>query len=214
MIEELKKRWAEDWARIGAVAPVGKFNHLVYRYEKPSRAYHNLTHLDECFKAYESAEFCGAHDRAALMLAIWYHDCVQGFGSPEDERASASLAESDIRTEAEDQRFPLYVRDLILETSHSSRSPQDECARILVDLDLSILGAGKERYCQYSRQIREEYRHVDNNRYRVARAHVLQKFLARPSVYMTQWMRATREVQARKNMVAEIEALRCGTVTA
>jgi predicted metal-dependent HD superfamily phosphohydrolase len=100
-------------------------------------------------------------------------------------------------------------------------SPTDELARlfqrliacyadaeIVVDVDLSILGAAPERFEEYERQIRAEYRWVPGFLFRRKRAKILQEFLARPRIFSTQTFIDRYEQQARANIARSLTRLR------
>jgi predicted metal-dependent HD superfamily phosphohydrolase len=80
-------------------------------------------------------------------------------------------------------------------------------AGILVDIDLSILGAAPERFDQYERQVREEYAWVPDFLFRRERKAILKEFLARPRIFSTTHFRDRYEQQARSNIERSLERL-------
>jgi predicted metal-dependent HD superfamily phosphohydrolase len=84
-------------------------------------------------------------------------------------------------------------------TRHQAQ-PEDADARLLVDIDLSILGAPAERYAEYERRIRAEYAHVPPALFETRRREILASFLAREPLYLTPSIRARLEAQARINL--------------
>ena len=69
--------------------------------------------------------------------------------------------------------------ELIVATKHDA-VPKDADAGLLVDIDLSILGADPERFDEYERQVRFEYQWVADDAFRAARkpvglAHTISK---------------------------------------
>jgi predicted metal-dependent HD superfamily phosphohydrolase len=97
------------------------------------------------------------------------------------------------------------VRDLVLVTEHTSvpRTPDEQ---VLVDIDLSILGASEERFAEYERQIREEYSYVPGPLFRLKRRAVLKSFLDRPTIYSTLVLRTQFEARARDNLARALGA--------
>jgi len=77
-----------------------------------------------------------------------------------------------------------------------------------VDIDLSVLGAGTERFLEYEEQIRQEYAWVPEEIFRTKRAEILERFLARDVIYRTPEFYQTHEKQARANLRASLERLR------
>src|SRR5205814_239074 len=76
------------------------------------------------------------------------------------------------------------VSDLVMATkSHSTEAGPD--AALMVDVDLSILGKGEQRFAEYEAQIREEYRSVPKLIFNFKRAEILERFLARSRIYAT-----------------------------
>ncbi|MBI2922085.1 MAG: hypothetical protein HYY18_13450 [Planctomycetes bacterium] len=96
---------------------------------------------------------------------------------------------------------------LILATRHAE-APSDPDARWLVDIDLGILGADPEAYRRYETAIRREYRLVPGLLFRRKRAELLEGFLARPRLYLTDHFHARLEAPARRNLADAVRQLR------
>jgi predicted metal-dependent HD superfamily phosphohydrolase len=90
------------------------------------------------------------------------------------------------------------VRDLVKATRHDS-TPRSRDAALVVDVDLSILGAAPARFDAYERQVREEYAWVPDAVFRPKRRALLEGFLARSSIYSTAFFRERLEAAARAN---------------
>ena len=73
----------------------------------------------------------------------------------------------------------------VLATRHAGERPETADGRLLVDVDLSILGADADRFDEYERQVREEYAYVDDEAFRRGRRLVLEGFVGRASIYGT-----------------------------
>ncbi len=80
-------------------------------------------------------------------------------------------------------------------------------AALLVDVDLSILGAQPAQFAKYERQIRQEYQHVDAQRFNRKRAEVLSGFLAQSRIFHVGQMHAKFEQRARANIAASLTQL-------
>ena len=72
--------------------------------------------------------------------------------------------------------------------------------RLLVDIDLSILGAPEDRFTEYERQIRQEYAFVPKWLFRRKRREILKGFLDRPAIYSTPHFHDRLEARARDNL--------------
>jgi predicted metal-dependent HD superfamily phosphohydrolase len=95
------------------------------------------------------------------------------------------------------------VKELIAATKHSSVPPTAD-ARVVTDIDLSILGQPAEVFDAYDRAIRLEYAHVGDEAFAAGRAKVLRQFLERPAIYSTESFRGWYEAAARENLARAI----------
>ncbi len=95
------------------------------------------------------------------------------------------------------------VYELVMATRHTS-VPAAGDAQLLVDIDLSILGADAQRFAQYEQQIRAEYAFVPEELFRTKRKEVLQSFAARPRIYGTDHFHAALEARARVNLAQAV----------
>ena len=77
----------------------------------------------------------------------------------------------------------------------------------MVDVDLSILGQREAVFRHYEHQISREYGTVPPELFCKGRATILQSFLDRDSIYLTNYFRKKYEQQARLNLQASIERL-------
>jgi predicted metal-dependent HD superfamily phosphohydrolase len=85
--------------------------------------------------------------------------------------------------------------------------PANADARVLVDVDLSILGAEPARFGEYEQQVREEYAWVPGFVYRRKRREVLEGFLARTAIFNTRLFVERYEAVARGNLARSIAKL-------
>jgi predicted metal-dependent HD superfamily phosphohydrolase len=98
------------------------------------------------------------------------------------------------------------VQALVLATKHHEAG-DDIDTQLMVDIDLSILGASYARFDDYEREVRAEYAHVDDATFSAGRARFVQAMLARPAIYATDVYRGTLEKRARENLQRSLEAL-------
>jgi predicted metal-dependent HD superfamily phosphohydrolase len=98
---------------------------------------------------------------------------------------------------------------LILITKHD-RAPASADEQLILDLDLSILGASEARFDEYEAQVRREYAWVPEHVYRSRRTAVLEEFVSRPALYHTRYFADLLESPARKNLRRSLEALAGG----
>ncbi|MDP9386495.1 MAG: hypothetical protein M3Q48_00850 [Actinomycetota bacterium] len=68
------------------------------------------------------------------------------------------------------------------------------------DADLAIIGASPEVYRSYLEQVRAEYAWVHDASWRAGRSRLLDDFLGRPRLYVTEPAFVTLEEPARQNL--------------
>lgn len=102
--------------------------------------------------------------------------------------------------------FLKKINTLIIATCHNS-SASGKSESILVDIDLSILGADPKEYRQYSDAIRKEYKLIPSLIYRKKRKSILNNFLSRPQIFQNKIFYNNYETQARTNINNEIDML-------
>jgi predicted metal-dependent HD superfamily phosphohydrolase len=199
-------QWQQMWERLGVAAPdAAVFERLIARYSEPHRQYHTVRHLDECFAKFEELRTQTNHPEE-IELALWFHDAVYDTRRQDNEAKSAEWA----RATASAANLPAVVADrihnLVMATSHDA-VPTEPDQKVLVDVDLSILGAAPERFDEYEDQIREEYSWVPAVLFRVKRREILKGFLARASIFNTRKFVEEYEARARANLERSIKRL-------
>ncbi len=193
-----ERSWQRAWAALGLSAPEGLMQQLMYAWAEPQRHYHSLQHLRECLALLEPALDL-AQRPGEVELALWFHDAVYDPQGKGNEARSADWAVEALAQAGAGSEVQERVRALIMATCHDA-VPVDDDARLLVDIDLAILGADPARFAEYDAQVREEYRWVPDPIYRAKRKEVLAGFLARPVIYGTERFRERFEVRARENL--------------
>jgi predicted metal-dependent HD superfamily phosphohydrolase len=96
---------------------------------------------------------------------------------------------------------------LIELTAGHTVSADDTLGARLADADLAILGAPRADYERYAAGIRVEYAHVDPDVFALVRRSVLDGFLNRPRLYLTDAMHDALDEPARANLQAELDQL-------
>jgi predicted metal-dependent HD superfamily phosphohydrolase len=193
-------KWAEAIAVLGGSS--GAWPRLEARYGEPHRRYHTLDHAAAV--ARDSAWLAGdleEIDRAIVAVAAWTHDVVYDAKPGEDERASAAWAREALTGVAEPHIE--RVEGLILTTIKHDAPEDDHLATALLDADLAILGAPKERYATYARGVREEYAKYPDDVWRQGRIAVLEGMLTR-TLYRSEAARTRWASAATANLTAEL----------
>ncbi len=182
-----------------------RFAQLVTAYSEAQRHYHNLDHLAHLLHVVEP--FKDSLDSASwteLVLAVYYHDVVYDSRRSDNEERSAEFAREALTGLSLPNGTHDAVSELILSTKdHRPRRPQRHHA-LLLDADLAILGESPPRYAAYAEAIRREYAWVPEEAYREGRAKVLERFLQRERIYLTDELHARYEAAARGNLQGEL----------
>ena len=86
--------------------------------------------------------------------------------------------------------------------------PVENDQKLIVDIDLSILGASSSRYEEFVEAIRKEYKYVPWFMFKKKRIELMQYFLNRESIYSHEYFVQSLEKQARVNIAREISKLK------
>ncbi len=201
-----RNRWLALWSRLGAQGHgADVFQQLAASYAEPARFYHTAAHIVDCLTRFDwSRDLAGRPDE--VEAALWFHDAVYVPGATDNEARSARMAHSSLSAAAAPGGVPHRVATLVLATMHADL-PSDSDARLLCDIDLSILGRETAEFDQFERQIRQEYAWVPERMYRRARFEVLNGFLQRQSIYYTEHFAERYERTARQNLERVLAAL-------
>lgn len=205
----LKSSWQGCWARIGARGDgVELMGRLINAYREPQRKYHTVRHLWECLNLF-SLHRDLADDLAEVEIALWFHDSVYDVTAHDNESRSADWAADELSAAGVTEERVGRVREMIHATLHSV-APEGKDQKLIVDIDLAILAAPRDRFVEYEKQVREEYSWVPEDRFCERRAEILEAFLARESIYSTLRLRETFERGARENLALSLRKLRGG----
>jgi len=200
------ERWQSMWDGLGvAHPPAGLMDELLIRYGEPHRRYHTARHLDECFEKLDEGRSLATFP-AEIELALWFHDAIYDVKRRDNEKKSAEWARSSAAAAGLAAESAERVYSLIMATRHET-VPGGVDAEILVDVDLSILGAGPRRFDEYERQIRDEYGWVPGFVFRAKRKAILEQFLARAAIFSTKYFFERYEAPARINIARSLEKL-------
>ena len=191
--------WQRAWAGIGAVGEGDAlFAQLMAAYAEPQRHYHTQQHLGECLSAFDGARALAEHPDE-VELALWFHDAIYDIKGHDNEQRSADWARDALLAAGVPGESAQHVHDLVMATRHTA-VPVGRDEQLLVDIDLSILGAARPRFDEYEQQIRQEYAYVPGFLFRRKRREILKGFLDRPAIYSTPHFHGVLEARARDNL--------------
>ena len=199
------QRWMELMRRLGIGENLEMFKRVLDSYFEPHRHYHTGAHIDACLHAFDSARFL-AESEGEVEAALWFHDMVYDPRASDNERASADIASQFLASEGLPSPACARVHALVIATMHD-KEPTEQDSRLVVDIDLSILGQDPKVYDQFELAIREEYEWVPWPLYCQKRAEILRSFLDRKSIYLTEPLRERYEPPARINLECAISKL-------
>lgn len=210
MLTDLE-HWNQSWQTLGGLIPdVSVYQRLMEHYREAHRYYHTLQHLQECFEHLSnlwrfdegqtlSERLLPNTNRAVIEIALWFHDAIYNPHRTDNEFQSGQWAYQVSRAVGLRAEIAHQIQELILASKHDAM-PQHLDAKILVDVDLAILGAAQKRFDEYEHQIRQEYSWVPEHEFYRARQRILDRFLARPCLYTTPYFQAALECQAKANL--------------
>jgi predicted metal-dependent HD superfamily phosphohydrolase len=199
------ERWQATWSGLGLAPPQGLYEQLCLRYGEAHRAYHTLQHLKECFSHFDHARHLATHP-FEVEVSLWFHDAIYEPRASDSEEQSAAWAVQALTGAHAAPGQIDRVSGLILATKHASAEGSADQA-VLLDTDLSILGAPRPRFLEYESQVRREYSWVPEEAFRTARAAILARFIARPRIYATEYFFELLEAPARANLRYSLDRL-------
>lgn len=198
VVENMWHYWKELWASSAAWGdPLKPFDDLVERYGEAHRSYHVLEHPLDMLETF--AEFRAlTHEREAVAWGIFYHDAAYTPGRSDNELQSADRFRSIAgRAHLARDLAECTVRLILSTKTHAACGLEEQ---ILSDLDLMILGAGRDKFDRYEQGIRTEHGLDRHPELCSKRRIVLCEFQNRPVIFRTHYMRRRFEEQARANL--------------
>lgn len=179
----------------------------------PGRGYHGWSHPAALLRLLDEVETT-LRDPLAMRGAILLHDAIYEPRRSDNEARSAMLAREMLTGVVPADVLQRIVRMIEATAGHlvPAGLPADEAAdmAVFLDMDLSILGAPEAEFDAYEAGVRYEYREAPEEAFRAGRAAILEGFLARETLYYSNWGRARFEAKARRNLERSIGQLRQG----
>lgn len=173
-------------------------------YSEPGRHYHNLDHVRDCLAQLDEVrEYL--RDADAAELALWFHDAVYVLTAHDNELRSALLFDRLLGVHLPTERAD-RIHTMIMATVHPSEARDDD-SRFVADIDLSGFALPRPDFLRASGSLRRECLHLTDSQFQLGTLAFFKKMLARPSIYRTEYFRATHEQPARRNLVDLVEEL-------
>lgn len=186
---------------------------LTALYRADDRHYHGMAHIEALLRLL--GEYRDAFsDPEAVEAAIWFHDAVYDSRAKDNEAQSAALAREKLAGRTDTERIGRIAAMIEATATHTvpdlDAAPARRDAALLLDMDLSILGARPDLFDAYEAAVRREYAWVEEPLWVAGRGAVLKSFLDREHIFHTDVFRDRFETQARENLARSIEALKSG----
>lgn len=194
---------------VGEVEATPLFDDLVAHYSGPDRFYHNLHHVRHVLSVIDELS-AHAHNLPAIKVAAWYHDVIYDTHARDNEAQSAEYAATVLGALNFQVATIQRVSVMILATIHDTAAPGDIDCQILLDADLASLGSEREAFDRDGESIRREFEWVPVDQYRETRIRIMEHFLKRERIYLTEPMYAKLEQRARENIRHQVESLKSG----
>ena len=204
--DELARRFRRLWESLGGGSGQTVFEDIAARYSQPHRHYHTLAHVCACLSELDALDLEPAN-HLAIELAIWFHDVIYEVPGRDNETRSAEYFQSAIRESGANAPVAEVVAMILATQRHEISGEAGASLPLFLDIDLSILGASRERFAEYDAGIRREYSSIADTVYCPERRRVLQRFLDRPALYFTSAFRERYEAQARDNLQQAVRML-------
>ena len=189
----------------GVTGNLEMFERITKAYAEKHRHYHTAAHIDACLREFDSARSL-AQSGSEVEAALWFHDVIYDTRASDNELQSAEMASRFLASAGVSPAICARVYSHIIATAHKGE-PVDDDARLVVDIDLSILGQDESVYDVFERAVREEYKWVPWFLYRRKRIEILRSFLDREAIYSTERFRQRYETPARSNLERAIHKL-------
>jgi len=200
-----KNSWQSLMRAMGIPPSIECFEKLKKAYSEKHRFYHTAKHIEAMLNHLDSTVELSEHPHE-LELAIWFHDAIYKPFSSKNELDSAEWAKEFLTDNKYSSDGAERVYNLIMATQHNVEiNSVDE--QLIVDIDLTILGASPTVYEQFEQNIRKEYKLVPSIIYRKKRKELLKSFLSKQSIYNLDYFKEKYENSARLNIKKAIEAL-------
>jgi len=184
---------------------VETYDALISAYSEKHRAYHTVEHIEACLRHLDDVKELADYPQE-IALALWFHDAIYKPFSKTNEEDSADWAKDFLLSVEAEAGITDRIYELIILTKEHV-APESNDAKLMLDIDLSILGAKPHVYAQFEKDVRYEYKRVPSFIFKKKRKEILSGFLDKPRTYQTPYFRERLETQAKENLKTAIGKL-------
>lgn len=199
------ERWLQLMQAWGFEPNRDTFESLLAAYSKKGRHSHRVEHVGACLRCLDRC-VANLESPREVEIALWFHDAIYKPLSSKNEKESADWAASFLSKRGATDAEVARVHRLIMVTRHNAPTQTND-ESVLVDIDLSILGADSATYEMFESGVRKEYKLVPFIIYRKKRTEILRSFLERQNIYTSGCFSAEVECQAKENLSNAISKL-------
>lgn len=211
---QAKVLWKRNWGEYFCKENKGwiltnrdaSFHNFIKRYyTEPHRHYHDLHHIIASLKTFEEHFVDEATCPEEIRMAIWFHDLVYNTKAKDNERRSADIARAVLGSPTNELSIN-RICGMIKRTAHMPGKryerivPPSYDARILLDVDLSILSSDEKVFAEYESNIQKEYDWVNQEVFATKRIEFLNSLLDAKHIFWTEYAKKEWEDIARDNI--------------
>lgn len=180
---------------------------ILQYYNSPKRFYHNLNHIEELLLYFIDFKN-DIINKEPFLFAIFYHDIIYDALKKDNEEKSALLAVKRMERLGIPEKDIDLCRSYILATKNHTAEIKDKDLAYFLDFDMAILAKPWTEYEAYTRKIRKEYSVFPDFMYRKGRKKVLENFLKKERIFVSDIFYKRYEKQARTNIQNELILLK------
>ncbi len=176
---------------------------ILGHYNSPKRYYHNLSHIEELLFHFNDFND-DIKNKELLLFAIFYHDVIYDVLKKHNEEKSALFAVKRMNDLGVSKQDVDLCSSYIIATKNHILDIKDKDLAYFLDFDMAILAKHHADYLKYTRQVRKEYGVFPDFMYRKGRKKVLENFLKKERIFVSDIFYKRFEKQARENIQNEL----------
>ncbi|TMP45599.1 hypothetical protein CWB96_10450 [Pseudoalteromonas citrea] len=200
-----KDRWAKLMQSMGMPSSLSCYKRLIKAYSETHRYYHTVAHIEAMLIHFDKVRNL-ADSPDEVEIAIWFHDAIYNPLSSSNEINSAQWAKDFLISSGGEATVAERVYELIMATKHDGKIVEND-HKLIVDIDLTILGANESVYDEFEANVRKEYKLIPSVIFRKKRIAILMSFLEEEAIYKLDYFKENFEIQARENLNRAISHL-------
>lgn len=200
-----------DSAHAPYALPSALADELCAAYSEPHRAYHNLAHITELLRWFDTvATDVGWQAPADVYTAVLFHDAIYVPAAKDNEERSARWARRAIIEHALPTSSDAVAALIEMTARHGVLDSAGGDLALFLDADMAILGSEPAAYLAYTEQVRREYAEIPDDAFRAGRRAFVDGLAAKTRIYFSEYFHRRLEARARANLATELARLANG----